>query len=89
MATSVNCDSFFEKLHAIIASRRKDNCFYFAQERFSKILSEVISAKTKCRTPLDNRRLKRFDILKINDEEKLIEPLKPGETNTFTLFCYR
>jgi hypothetical protein len=32
-------------------------------------------------TPLDYRRLKRFDILKVSDEEKLIVPLKPGETN--------
>jgi hypothetical protein len=30
---------------------------------------------------LDYRRLKRFDILKVSDEEKLIVPLKPGETN--------
>ncbi|XP_076383741.1 uncharacterized protein LOC143260987 [Megalopta genalis] len=28
-----------------------------------------------------DKRLKRFDVLKINDEEKLIVPLKPGETN--------
>ena len=41
----------------------------------------MVSAKTKCNTPLDYRWLKRFDVLKINDEEKLIVPLKPGETN--------
>ncbi|XP_076394138.1 KRAB-A domain-containing protein 2-like [Megachile rotundata] len=29
----------------------------------------------------ESRRLKRFDVLKMNDEEKLIVPLKPGETN--------
>ncbi|KAK1117280.1 hypothetical protein K0M31_016830 [Melipona bicolor] len=56
-------------------------CFYFSQEKYSKILSEVVSAKIKCNTPLDYRRLKRFDVLKTNDEEKLIVPLKPGETN--------
>jgi hypothetical protein len=48
---------------------------------YSKIVSEVIFAKRKCSTPLDYRRLKRFDILKVSDEEKLIVPLKPGETN--------
>ncbi|GBN67396.1 KRAB-A domain-containing protein 2 [Araneus ventricosus] len=68
---------FFEKLNALIASKREDSCFYFSQEKYSKILSEVISAKTS----LDYRRLRRFDVLKINDEEKLIVPLKPGETN--------
>lgn len=41
----------------------------------------MVSAKTKCNTPLDYRRLKRFDVLKINDEERLIVPLKPGKTN--------
>jgi hypothetical protein len=81
MATAVNRDKFFEKLHALIGSKREDNCFYFSQERYSKIVSEVIFAKRKCSTPLDYRRLKRFDILKVSDEEKLIVPLKPGETN--------
>lgn len=81
MDTAVNRDLFIEKLNALIAGKREDNCFYFSQEKYSKILSEVVSAKTKCNTPLDYRRLKRFDVLKINDEEKLIVPLKQGETN--------
>ncbi|GBM60391.1 KRAB-A domain-containing protein 2 [Araneus ventricosus] len=51
------------------------------KKKYSKILSEVLSAKTKCSTPLDYRRLRRFDVLKMNDEEKLIVSLKPGETN--------
>ncbi|GBN12165.1 KRAB-A domain-containing protein 2 [Araneus ventricosus] len=81
MDTAVNRDLFSEKLNALIASKREDNCFYFSQEKYSKILSEVISATTKCSTPLDYSRLRRFDVLKINDEEKLIVPLKPGKTN--------
>lgn len=81
MDTAVNRDLFLEKLNALIAGKREDNCFYFSQQKYSKILSEVVSAKIKCNTPLDYRRLKRFDVLKINDEEKLIVPLKPGETN--------
>jgi hypothetical protein len=40
-------------------------------------------------TPLDYRRLKRFDILKVSDEEKLIVPLKPGETNSPPVLCYK
>ncbi|KAK2577745.1 hypothetical protein KPH14_012286 [Odynerus spinipes] len=81
MDIAVNRDLFLEKLNALIAGKRADNCFYFSQEKYSKILSEVVSAKIKCNTPLDCRRLKRFDVLKINDKEKLIVPLKPGETN--------
>ncbi|KAF8794000.1 KRAB-A domain-containing protein 2 [Argiope bruennichi] len=81
MDTAVNRDLFLEKLNVLITGKRGDNCFYFSREKYSKILSEVVSAKTKCNTPLDYRRLKRFDVLKINDEEKLIVPLKPGETN--------
>lgn len=41
----------------------------------------MISAKTKSGASLDYRRLKCFDLLKINGEEKLIVPLKAGETN--------
>nr|XP_034194771.1 KRAB-A domain-containing protein 2-like [Osmia lignaria] len=81
MDSALNRDIFFDKSNALIGSKQEDTCFYFSQERYSKILSEVSSAKTKCSTPLDYRRLKRFDILKITDEEKLIVPLKPGETN--------
>jgi hypothetical protein len=43
----------------------------------------VIFAKSKCSAPLDYRRLKLFNILKIsdNDKAKLIVSLKPGKTN--------
>ncbi|XP_023288360.1 KRAB-A domain-containing protein 2 [Orussus abietinus] len=81
MDTAVNRDLFLEKLNALIAGKREDNCLYFSQEKYSKILSEVVSAKIKCNTPLDYRRLKRFDVLKIKDKENLIVPLKPGKTN--------
>ncbi|GFX28338.1 KRAB-A domain-containing protein 2 [Trichonephila clavipes] len=78
---AVNRDLFLEKLNALIAGKGEDNCFYFSKEKYSKILSEVVSAKTKCNIPLDYRRLKRFDVLRIKDEEKLIVPLKRGKTN--------
>ncbi|GFX86163.1 KRAB-A domain-containing protein 2 [Trichonephila clavipes] len=80
MDTAVNRDLFLEKLNALIVGKREDNCFYFSKEKYSKIPFEVVSAKTKCNTPLDYRRLKSFDVLK-NNEEKLIVPLKPEETN--------
>ena len=50
MATAVNRDQFFQKLHALIESKREDNCFYFSQEKYFKILSEVISDKTNIYT---------------------------------------
>ncbi|GFW10025.1 KRAB-A domain-containing protein 2 [Trichonephila clavipes] len=81
MDTGVNRDLFLEKLSALIAGKRGDNWFYFSKEKYSKILSEVVFAKAKWNTPLDYRRLKHFHVLKINDEEKLIVPLKPGEKN--------
>lgn len=49
------------------------------------MLSEMISTKSKCSTPLNYRRLKHFDILKINKEEKLIVSLEPGKMN---IQCY-
>ena len=39
------------KLNALIESKREDNCFYFSREKYSKILSEVSSAKSKCSPP--------------------------------------
>ena len=67
--------------------RLENNCLYFSQEKYSKILSEVVSAKTKYNTPLDYRRLKRFDVLKIIDKENFIVPLKQEETNI--QYCYQ
>lgn len=81
MTATVNRDIFFDHLRALIASKREDNCFYFTQEKYSKILSEVKFAKFKCSTPLDYRRLKRFDVLKSDTGDRLIVPLKPGDTS--------
>lgn len=68
------------------------NLFYdslnFSQRKYSKMLSEVFPAKVKCSTPLDCSPLKRFDVLQINDEEKLIVPFKPGEANIQYLLYY-
>ncbi|GFX84393.1 KRAB-A domain-containing protein 2 [Trichonephila clavipes] len=49
--------------------------------KFFVLLGVDQLCQSYARTPLDYRRLKRFDVLKISDEEKLIVPLKEGETN--------
>lgn len=81
MDTTVNRKLFFAKLRKLIASKREDNCSHFSQEKYSKIISEVISAKAKRSKALDYRRLKRFDVITISGKEKLIVPLQPGVTN--------
>lgn len=74
-------NQFFEKSHTLNGSKREDKSFCFSPDRYSKIIFEVMSAKNKCSTLLGYWRLKCFDILKVSDEQKLIVPLKPGETN--------
>lgn len=41
------------------------------------------------RTNLNLNPFKRVDVLRINDEEKLIVPLKPGETNIQYYVTYK
>lgn len=53
MVSVVNSNIFLGKSSALIGSKPENNCFYFSQERYSKILSEVRSAKTKFSTSLD------------------------------------
>ncbi|GFX05830.1 KRAB-A domain-containing protein 2 [Trichonephila clavipes] len=38
MDTAVNRDHFLEKLNALIAGKREDNCFYFSKENVPTIL---------------------------------------------------
>lgn len=68
-----------EKLNALITSKKRRQLLYFSEEKYSRMLSEVISTKSKCSTPLNYRRLKHCDDLKINKEAKLIVSLKPGK----------
>lgn len=79
MDTAVNRVRFLKKLNALFASERENNYFYFSQAKYSRIPSEVFSAKTKA-TKLWIIQLKHFDVLKDN-EENLIVPFKAGETN--------
>ncbi|GFV60439.1 uncharacterized protein TNCV_3470741 [Trichonephila clavipes] len=48
------------------------------QDQIDKLILSM-PRHCKCNTPLDNRRLKRFYVLNIHDEDNLIVPLKPGE----------
>lgn len=62
--TAVNQD--IENLHTLIWSKLDDNCFYYYF--YPKMLSEMISAKSEYKTPLNCRHLKCVDILKLSDQ---------------------
>ncbi len=55
--------------------------FIFLKKSTLKYFLKWFLLKLSAAHLLDYKRLNCFDVLKINDEEKLIVPLKPGETN--------
>lgn len=79
----VNKDEFYEKFYHLLSTKRQDNCFYLSKLQYSNLIKEVLEAKqkTKGKQCIDYRRLKRFDVVNITNEDKLIVPVKPGETN--------
>lgn len=66
---------FYELLTESV-SNKKNNNFYLTSERYTSLLNEVKQAKSvKVKQTVHYRRLKRYDILKIGGEEKLIYPV--------------
>jgi hypothetical protein len=62
-------------------NNKKDNNFYLTSERYNSLLNEVKVAKSvKGKQTVHYRRLKRYDILNIGDEEKLTVPLSAEKT---------
>ena len=67
-------------------SMNKDNNFYLTSERYNSLLNEVKEAKSvKGKQTVHYTRLKRYDILNIEGEEKLTVPLSAEETEI--LYC--
>jgi hypothetical protein len=68
-------------------NNKKDNNFYLTSERYNCLLSEVKETESvKGKRTVHYRRLKRYDILNIGDEEKLTVPLAAEKTEI--LYCY-
>jgi hypothetical protein len=67
---------FYEILNGIVELKNDKNNFYLIDEKYNIFLSEVKEAKSvSVKKTVHYRRLKRFDIVNIAGEEKLIVPI--------------
>ncbi|XP_023221007.1 KRAB-A domain-containing protein 2-like [Centruroides sculpturatus] len=78
---------FYEIMDEFVASK-KDN-FYLNRDKYAKCLKEVKAAKNmKKKQAVHYRRIKRYDILTIGGEEKLIAPMKEEDGEIRYYICY-
>ena len=64
------CGKIFYGVLSESANNKKDNKFYLTSERYNSLLNEIKVAKSvKGKQTVHYRRLKRFDILNIGEEE--------------------
>lgn len=72
-----------------LVASKKDNNFYLDKDKYAKCLEEVKTAKNvKKKEAVHYRRIKRYDILTIGGEEKLIAPMKEENGEIKYYVCY-
>ncbi|XP_023224704.1 KRAB-A domain-containing protein 2-like [Centruroides sculpturatus] len=80
---------FYERMDEPVASK-KDNNFYLNRDKHAKCLEEIKDAKNmKTKLSVHYRRIKRYDILTIGGEEKLITPMKEENGEIRYYICYK
>lgn len=74
-------DNFMSEFNELISIKRNDNSAYLSNEKYNEILNCIKNAQVNDKkTALMYRRLKRFDVLKTGNDEKLITPVAEGST---------
>lgn len=74
-------NKFMFEFNELISIKRNDNSAYLSNEKYSEILNCIKNAKVNDKkNALMYRRLKRFDVLKTANDEKLITPVVEGNT---------
>lgn len=76
-------EDFNRLLKGIINNKNKNNT-YMSDSMYKNILQDVYNAKLKKnqKTPLDYRRLQRYDIVTVGNEQKLVFPMIEEEVNS-------
>lgn len=68
---------------------KKGNNFYLSKERYAAVIAEVKEAKrVAVKQTVHYRRLRRYDVLKIGGEEKLIAPVTENGEEILYYVCY-
>lgn len=68
-------ERFYERLNEVV-NRKDDNNFYITDEKYRELLNDVKQAKAvERKKSVHYRRLKRYDIMTVGNEEKLIVPI--------------
>lgn len=80
MVQLVTKEEYYKEFYNVLSRKTMENSFNLSKEQYYKIVNEVIAAKQKVKGKVtsDYRRLKRFDIMYVMEEPKLIVPLKDG-----------
>ncbi|XP_017772782.1 PREDICTED: uncharacterized protein LOC108559909 isoform X5 [Nicrophorus vespilloides] len=74
---TVEMNQTFDKLLGELVSTKNRNNVYLSRDAYDKVLEDVINAKQKThsKTPVDYRRLQRYDVARVGEELKLISPI--------------
>uniref|UniRef100_A0A670JCI1 C2H2-type domain-containing protein n=1 Tax=Podarcis muralis TaxID=64176 RepID=A0A670JCI1_PODMU len=80
---------FYEMMEEILSTKREDNNSYINRERYRTLIEEVKEAKRlRSKKGKHYRRLRRFNVLNIGEEEKLVVPVSPGHTEVVYFVQY-
>jgi hypothetical protein len=83
-----NIERFYDVLNPIIKKKNSSNTFYLTREMYNTYLQEVKNVKTiAVKKSIHYRRLKRFDVLCIGNEDKLIFPVESGSEDIRYYVC--
>lgn len=76
-------------MEEILSTKREDNNSYINRERYRTLIEEVKEAKRlRSKKGKHYRRLRRFNVLNIGEEEKLVVPVSPGHTEVVYFVQY-
>ncbi|XP_061441957.1 zinc finger protein 425-like isoform X2 [Rhineura floridana] len=80
---------FYETMEEILTTKREDNNSYINRDRYRTLIEEVKEAKKlRSKKGKHYRRLRRFNVLNIGQEEKLVVPVSPGHTEVVYFVQY-
>ncbi|XP_044275438.1 uncharacterized protein LOC123017867 isoform X4 [Varanus komodoensis] len=70
---------FYDMMEEILSTKREDNNSYINRQRYRTLIEEVKEAKRlRSKKGKHYRRLRRFNVLTVGAEEKLVAPVSPG-----------